>query len=179
MKKNLLAASPMFPRSTRGDQKERVQVPRLCWAGLALCLLIPASGSRAQQSLMLLSRRACGRPPCCGPSSVWVWLCGGSEAFLGARIWGLSALGSWPNLRGISICSSGWSLCVWQGWLASPTSRDSVDIAQVFPAPLPCASSRKPPWLSPPVTMKMWFIHHTLLYFLSKYHGEVLPSLSA
>lgn len=59
MKKGLLAASPMFPRSLHWqggegtDQKERVQVPILFQAGLALCLPIPAPGSRVSRAKAL------------------------------------------------------------------------------------------------------------------------------
>ena len=48
-------------------------MPLLPWVGLALCLPILASGSRAQQGRMLaslMSARACDGPPCCESSSV-------------------------------------------------------------------------------------------------------------
>lgn len=83
--------------------------------GSVLCFPLPASGSRP-------SGACCLSPSCLGgpvgdphavgpPLSVWVWLCGGSEAFLGTYIWDL-CLGSRARPERCPNLPSDWSLCV-------------------------------------------------------------------
>ena len=69
--------------------------------------------------------------------------------------------------RGCLSPSLGWGLCARWGPLASPSSWDSAATSQVLPVPQVYLSSRKPPWLSPPLAVKMQFIH--LATLLSKY----------
>lgn len=77
-------------------------MPILFWADSAFGFPFPASVSGAQQSLSLFVWEGLRVPRAEGPPRfIRVWLCGGSEAFLGACSWGVSALGSGPTLRDI------------------------------------------------------------------------------